>query len=83
MTWQTIDTAPLDGTEVLGICVFKYGDDNTSVYGPWTMKFSRGHWYSSWDGARVIEYMNDFGIEYKELDFNPTHWCPIPKFSIE
>lgn len=81
-TWQPIETAPKDGTEVLGL--YHRPPDGLfreMTYGPWTMAFERGRWCSSWDGSQVIEYMSDFGTEFKELEMEPTHWTPIPRFS--
>ena len=76
--WQPIETAPKDGTEIIGCSVNKWGDDNVTLYGPWTMAFSRDMWRSSWDGSEVLSYMSDFGSQYKELDSDPTHWMPLP-----
>ena len=77
--WQPIETAPKDGTEVIGIFVQQYeGFDTTTVYGPWTVAFRHGKWASSWDGSRVIEYQGDWGTDYKSPDLDPTHWRPLP-----
>lgn len=76
--WQTIDTAPKDGTEIIGCHYTDWGGGTVSVYGPWLIAFHRGDWRSSWDGAEVIEYMSDFGTEYKAPDLTPTHWMPLP-----
>lgn len=80
--WQPIETAPKDGTEVLGL--YHRPPDGLfreQTYGPWTMAFDRGAWRPSWDGDWVVEYMSDFGTEYKKLDMEPTHWMPWPSFS--
>lgn len=79
--WQPIETAPRDGTEVLGL-YYRPSDGlfGEQTYGPWTMAFDRGAWRPSWDGGWVVEYMSDFGTEYKELDMEPTHWMPWPSF---
>lgn len=82
MTWQTIDTAPTDGTEVIGI---HYRDGGgifkPTTYGPWTMVFEGGKWRPSWDGFDVIRSQHDFGTEYQDFDGDPTHWHPMPAFN--
>jgi hypothetical protein len=78
MTWQPIETAPKDGTEILGFHFWEYGFGKPSVCGPWTMAFLRKNWMASWGGQPVIEYMSDFGTTYKETEMMPTHWMPLP-----
>jgi hypothetical protein len=60
--WRKIDTAPQDGTEIIGVFYRKY-DETTppTIYGPWTIAYDGRKWRSSWDGYEVIEYMSDFG----------------------
>lgn len=76
--WQPIETAPKDGTEIIGAFYRDYGGGSTSSYGPWTVAWDGKKWRSSWDKAEVVEYMSDFGTEYKEPDIQPTHWMPLP-----
>lgn len=77
--WQPIETAPKDGTEVIGVFSNDYGYQSTpTVYGPWTMAWRHGEWQSSWDEAQVVESMSDFGTTMKSLDLEPTHWMPLP-----
>lgn len=78
MGWQPIETAPKDGTEVLGIYVCDWSD-HTTIYGPWTMRFGRHEWEPSWDNFRVIESESAFGTTYRDLDEAPTHWMPLPE----
>jgi hypothetical protein len=78
--WQTIETAPKDGTEILGCHVYNYSDGpSLSKYGPWTMSWHSQKWNPSWDNGEVIEYQSYFGTDYKHLDLQPTHWMPLPK----
>ena len=79
MKWQLIDTAPKDGTEIIGV-YYRPACDlfAATVYGPWTMAWDGKKWRSSWDGQEVINYMDDFGTEYKEPDIKPTHWQQMP-----
>lgn len=76
--WQPIETAPKDGTEIIGCAFHDYGGGYWSAHGPWTVAWFNRKWRSSWDGCEVIEYQGDFGIEYKEPDLTPTHWQPMP-----
>lgn len=83
--WQPIETAPKDGTEVIGVFHRRYDEDGpATVYGPWTIAWSdwARKWRSSWDGSEVISCESDFGTEYKEPDIEPTHWQPMPSVSI-
>jgi hypothetical protein len=76
--WQPIETAPRDGTEIIGIYFREWEGMSTTVYGPWTVAFRGKTWRSSWDGSEVISSESDFGTEYKEPDCDPTHWMPMP-----
>ena len=77
--WQDIETAPRDGTEILAFGGYQYeGMGKPTVYGPWTVAWNGKKWRSSWDDCEVIEYMGDFGTDYKEPGIEPTHWMPLP-----
>lgn len=77
--WLPIESAPRDGTEIIGIFFRKWDEDSKpTIYGPWTVAFDGKKWRSSWDGHEVIEYMDDFGTQYKGPDIEPTHWQPMP-----
>lgn len=78
MSWQKIETAPKDGTEIIGAFYRDYGFGKPTTYGPWTVAWNGKRWRSSWDGSEVVNYMSDFGTEYKEPDIDPTHWIPLP-----
>lgn len=76
--WHPIETAPKDGTEILGVFSNDYGyQEKPTVYGPYTVRFRDGKWVSSWDGSEVIRSQTDFGTEYEDV-MDPTHWQPIP-----
>lgn len=78
--WQPIETAPRDGTEIIGAFCNDYGYmDKPTVYGPWTCAFRKGRWMASWDDTHVIESESYAGTEYKGTDIDPTHWQPIPE----
>jgi hypothetical protein len=78
--WRDISTAPKDGTEIIGLFCRRYDEsDPPTIYGPWTIAYDGRKWRSSWDGQEVIDYMSDFGTEYKGPDIDPTHWCRAPE----
>lgn len=82
-SWQLIETAPMDGTEIIGVFHRRYDEDGpATVYGPWTVAWDGRKWRSSWDGSEVISSESDFGTEYKGPDIDPTHWMPLPGVSI-
>ena len=84
MEWKSIKTAPKDGTEIIGVFTKDYGfQEKPTVYGPWTIAWDGKKWRSSWDGVEVVEYMSDFGTEYKGPDIEPTHWMPLPNPPID
>lgn len=76
--WLDIETAPKDGTEIIGVHFEEWEDFKPTLYGPWTIAFRSNKWRSSWDNSEVVNYMSDFGTEYKEPDCDPTHWQPLP-----
>lgn len=77
--WQPIETAPKDGTEIIGCFCCDYGyQEKPTVYGPWTIAWDGKKWRSSWDGSEVIDSQCDFGTDYKSPDCEPTHWMPLP-----
>lgn len=94
MDWQPIDTAPKDGTAILGLCNHKadpyYDDGGLTDYG--ARCEGMGHVE---DGPHVLVWdpMRDGGdwetgpcvipagwllSHDDEVMANPTHWVPIP-----
>ena len=70
-SWQPIDTAPKDGTEIL-VCYAPSGYDPDFSIARW----DGSKWAARCDGMNVIEYMSDFGTEY--LTVFAKHWMPLP-----
>lgn len=67
--WQTIDTAPTDGTEILGWSQSGYGVMHAVVRG---IK-SRVIWYGLSESAYATDYEGCWEEMY------PTHWMPLPE----
>lgn len=68
--WQPIETAPKDGTTIIGWA--------ETMLEPVTIRWKSETWQSVWELARVLETESDFGTSYKDPDW-PTHWQPLPE----
>lgn len=74
--WQPIETAPKDGTRILGWCAeFGARETKMNFYGEGSIghanwKSGKGPRESGWDWT---EPKNGWG-----LNWNPTHWMPLP-----
>ena len=67
--WRPIETAPRDGTQVI-LC----GDYSTDLT---IARWDGKHWRCVADGYDAVEYMSDFGTEYRTFEV-PSHWLPLP-----
>ena len=63
MSWQTIETAPKDGTAIL-------------IYAP-KAYFGDGV-YLAWWGGEYWLYCTEGATDYPYSDSSATHWMPIP-----
>ncbi len=70
--WQPIETAPKDGTQILGWAPSWL----TSNQAEFIAAFLHGKWWHMADNERVIESQSDFGTSYKEAFI--THWMLLP-----
>lgn len=72
MKWQPIETAPKDGTEIIGVYVptGPYDADYSII--EWDGKY----WVGKCDGYRAIEAQSDFRTEFHTPFV--THWMPLP-----
>ena len=62
--WQPIETAPIDGTDILVCVTYNLSDDEweTKIWVDWQVPSER--WPGYW--ARI------------DIPFSPTHWMPLP-----
>lgn len=74
MTWQPIETAPKDGTEVL-LCRALNADQQPIVGEGWGVFVQVAAW---WEGDNAwIVYCSM--VREPRLHFAPTHWMPLPR----
>jgi hypothetical protein len=75
MTWQSIKTAPKDGTLII-VCGY-YSDDIAIVR--WEERTK--DWLCISDGCAVIEMQGDFETFYRYFSV-PSYWQPCPIIDI-
>ena len=81
--WLPIESAPKDGTLILGLCKHDadiYHDESTDLLTPYA-SHCEGFSHVK-DGPHVVQWGGwwfQYG-SYYEVVANPTHWSPIPKF---
>lgn len=91
MDWQSMDTAPKDGTKVLVAHPGQYshaeitigwfdGDDLTTTYKPWNGNppFTGMGWCSI--ETEVEDYDGDISEPHRRIW--PTHWQPLPDLPV-
>lgn len=65
--WRSMDSAPKDGTVVLGFCPFDCGFEEVTPIFP--IRFNSNRYAVGW-------YLQT--SEGDETDVDPTHWMPLP-----
>ena len=73
--WQPIETAPKGGDTQILVC----GSYSTDIA---IVRWDGKHWLCVSDGYSVVEYMSDFGTEYRTFQV-PSHWMPLPALPID
>lgn len=74
MTWQPIETAPKDGTHILGLCTGAHWDVGEDCYSP---RNHRGQFVSEiyWDGYNwSLTFDANMGA-----DVDVALWMPLPE----
>lgn len=74
-TWQPIDTAPKDGTDIL-LCKAIDADGKPIDADAFGLFVQRASWWSDEDGGAWVVYCSM--VQEPILFFRPTHWMPIP-----
>lgn len=77
MTWQTIETAPKDGTEVL-IYGGTMGNDQETYFSTHKMEFVTIAAYQGWGTCKHYWRGANCGGHNEYYWHNPTHWMPLP-----
>lgn len=70
MKWQPIETAPRDGTEILGIYLCSGFADYSIV------RWINGDWRGFCDGEHSVRSQSGSETNYHEPFL--THWMPLP-----
>jgi len=66
--WQSIETAPKDGTQLL------LWSRRSAVVGSWRVDVGFGGPEPTW----LDNSYDDFSCGYAAVPLTPTHWMPIP-----
>jgi hypothetical protein len=75
MTWQPIETAPRDGTDVL-LYVPRPSRYPELIYPPIQCV---GHWRDDLaDGWWRLSYVEGYEYDTELNNYHPTHWQPLP-----
>ena len=74
MNWQSIETAPRDGTAILG-CIPKY----LPIVVQWVSKYQR--WVSCSLLDKNSEFCSelDYELEMTRPPWEPVKWAPLPE----
>lgn len=73
--WQPIETAPKDGTVIIGWHEVWHKQPLAAVWYQGTHDL-KGGWYVAADGSPAIESQGDWGTEYMQTHI--SHWQPMP-----
>jgi len=75
VVWQPIETAPKDGTRILGRCVYAAGLTDRAPMGKLCRTTRKTFWGKT---SHVPLYGWNYGRDVENLNlWEPTHWKPI------
>lgn len=69
--WRPIETAPKDGTPVLGYCQPRYVESGK----PMSFSYQAIIW---WRGERYGDSQWKWRLHHSDSAVEPTHWQPLP-----
>ena len=76
-SWQPIETAPKDGTQIL-VCWINYKGEGRQSVVRWTDEYGgEGH---RWLIGMSLPKDEQRGVALQLVKRHPTHWQPIPDF---
>ena len=81
MTWQPIDTAPKDGTEIdIWAVSYRLESAITGEVRKITKRFNDCYWSADRQLWAIGSISDDFdGDTFGYIEFTPTHWMLSPK----
>lgn len=73
-TWQPIESAPKDGTEIIAV------DNSALTPTPYVVCWKYNTWVVGGKTVCIFVDDEDIGVDVNDIFFlKPTHWMPLPE----